>query len=283
MVRQRNFTDRGANFTSTLFKEVCKVLGIEKLQTASYAPTTNGQIERMHRVLKDMLSHYISENQRDWDNWIPFVLMAYRGSTHSSTGYSPYFLLHGRDQILPMDRYDKFGRIRYDYDDNSIGTSERLRRVYSDVYKNTEKAKSERVKRYNKRQRNTNSIWEIRIRKCGGRDEQIVHVNRLKIYTARTDEEHRSMREERKKRGKIRNSTLNWSPKKRQREIGRFHPNDGSLYVNVAPDENTSGPSSEEEETDVHSESEEEQLLDEPATQLRRSSRFRRPPDRWAY
>ncbi|KAG5868760.1 hypothetical protein JTB14_034646 [Gonioctena quinquepunctata] len=88
-------TDRGANFTSTLFKEVCKVLGIEKLQTASYAPTTNGQIERMHRVLKDMLSHYISENQRDWDNWIPFVLMAYRGSTHSSTGYSPYFLLHG--------------------------------------------------------------------------------------------------------------------------------------------------------------------------------------------
>ncbi|KAG5865491.1 hypothetical protein JTB14_035516 [Gonioctena quinquepunctata] len=37
-------TDRGANFTSSLFKEVCTVLGIEKLQTASYAPPTNGQI-----------------------------------------------------------------------------------------------------------------------------------------------------------------------------------------------------------------------------------------------
>ncbi|KAG5872447.1 hypothetical protein JTB14_008947 [Gonioctena quinquepunctata] len=54
-----------------------------------------------------------------------------------------------------------------------------------------------------------------RIRKCGGRDEQIVHVNRLKIYTAVPQ------------------------------------------YVNVAPDENSSGLSSEEEETDVHSESEE--------------------------
>ncbi|KAG5871242.1 hypothetical protein JTB14_007122 [Gonioctena quinquepunctata] len=132
---KRLLTDRGANSTSTLFKEVCKVLGIGKLQTASYALTTNGQIERMHRVLKDMLSHYISQNQRDWDNWIPFVLMAYRGSTHSSTGYSPYFLPHG-----------------YDYDDNYASELlERLGRVYSDVYKNTEKAKTERVKRYNKK------------------------------------------------------------------------------------------------------------------------------------
>ncbi|KAG5872446.1 hypothetical protein JTB14_008946 [Gonioctena quinquepunctata] len=87
---KRLLTDRGANFTSSLFKEVCKVLGIEKLQTASYAPTTNGQIERMHRVLKDMLSHYISENQRDWDNWIPFVLMAYRG-VHKFHRLQPFF------------------------------------------------------------------------------------------------------------------------------------------------------------------------------------------------
>ncbi|KAG5867343.1 hypothetical protein JTB14_038389 [Gonioctena quinquepunctata] len=99
-----------------------------------------------------MLSHYISKNQRDWDNWIPSVLMAYRGSTHSSTGFSPYFLLHGRDQVLPMDSMISSGRVRYDYDDNYASELlERLRRVYSDVYKNTEKANSERVKRYNKK------------------------------------------------------------------------------------------------------------------------------------
>ncbi|KAG5866373.1 hypothetical protein JTB14_021886 [Gonioctena quinquepunctata] len=317
---KRLLTDRGANFTSSLFKEVCKVLGIEKLQTASYAPTTNGQIERMHRVLKDMLSHYISENQRDWDNWIPFVLMAYRGSTHSSTGYSPYFLLHGRDQVLPMDSMISSGRIRYDYDDNYASELlERLRRLYSDVYKNTEKAKSERVKRYNKKteehkfnlgdqvylkdmavkrglSKKLVRSWigpyriiemigpvTCRIRKCGGRDEQIVHVNRLKIYTARTDEEHRSMREERKKKRENKKQYTELESEEEAEEIGRFHPMMVPQYVNVAPDENTSGPSSEEEETDVHSESEEEQLLDEPATQLRRSSRFRRPPDRWAY
>ncbi|KAG5868759.1 hypothetical protein JTB14_034645 [Gonioctena quinquepunctata] len=122
-----------------------------------------------------------------------------------------------------------------------------------------------------------------RIRKCGGRDEQIVHVNRLKIYTARTDEEHRSMREERKKKRENKKQYTELESEEEAEEIGRFNPMMVPQYVNVAPDENSSGPSSEEEETDVHSESEEEQLLDEPATQLRRSSRFRRPPDRWTY
>lgn len=57
-------------------------MAIDKIQTASYAPSTNGQIERLHRILKDMLSHYIREDQRDWDKWIPYVMMAYRGHIH---------------------------------------------------------------------------------------------------------------------------------------------------------------------------------------------------------
>ncbi|KAG5863982.1 hypothetical protein JTB14_031586 [Gonioctena quinquepunctata] len=219
-----------------------------------------------------------------------------------------------------MDSMISSGRIRYDYDDNYASELlERLRRLYSDVYKNTEKAKSERVKRYNKKteehkfnlgdqvylkdmavkrglSKKLVRSWigpyriiemigpvTCRIRKCGGRDEKIVHVNRLKIYTARTDEEHRSMREERKKKRENKKQYTELESEEEAEEIGRFHPMMVPQYVNVAPDENTSGPSSEEEETDVHSESEEEQLLDEPATQLRRSSRFRRPPDRWAY
>ncbi|KAG5871017.1 hypothetical protein JTB14_021086 [Gonioctena quinquepunctata] len=61
-----------------------------------------------------------------------------------------------------------------------------------------------------------------RIRKCGGRDEQIVHVNRLKIYTARTDEEHRSMRERKKKRENEKEYTELESEEEAE-EVGRFH------------------------------------------------------------
>jgi transposase InsO family protein len=37
-------TDRGANFTSALIKETCKLLKIQKLQTSSYNPQANGSV-----------------------------------------------------------------------------------------------------------------------------------------------------------------------------------------------------------------------------------------------
>lgn len=166
-----------------------------------------------------MLSHYIARDQRDWDTWIPFVLMAYRGAVHSTTGYSPYFLLHGRDQVLPIDTFLQTGRLRYDVDENYVSElMARLKRVYSQVHENTERAKVKRNIQYNKKTRERNFVlgdlvylkdlsstigvskklakrWKgpyrvieitgpvnYRIRKVNSREEQVVHVNRLKKY-----------------------------------------------------------------------------------------------------
>lgn len=217
-------TDQGTNFTSQLFKEVCKLLNIEKIQTSSYAPSSNGQIERLHRVIKDMLSHYIREDQRDWDQWIPYVMMAYRGTVHSSTGYSPFFLLHGRDQVLPIDDFIRPQRVRYDYDENyAAEMMARLSQVYKRVRENTELAKSKRIVQYNKKTKERNyqlgdlvylkdmapvvgkskkltKTWmgpyrviekvgpvTYRIKRVGGRDNQVVHANRLKEYCEREE------------------------------------------------------------------------------------------------
>jgi hypothetical protein len=46
-VPKKLLTDRGANFTSALIKETCKLLKIQKLQTSSYNPKANGVCERM--------------------------------------------------------------------------------------------------------------------------------------------------------------------------------------------------------------------------------------------
>ena len=50
-VPKKLLTDRGANFTSALIKETCKLLKIQKLQTSSYNPQANGVCERMHKLL----------------------------------------------------------------------------------------------------------------------------------------------------------------------------------------------------------------------------------------
>ena len=96
-------SDRGAEFESKLMKEICGALDIEKLRTTSYKPSTNGCVERFHRSLNSLLAKVVSNNQRDWDEWLPSVLAAYHASTHESTGYTPNFLMFGREVRVPLD------------------------------------------------------------------------------------------------------------------------------------------------------------------------------------
>jgi len=43
--------DQGTNFLSEVFKNVCKLLKITKVQTTAYHPESNGALERLHRTL----------------------------------------------------------------------------------------------------------------------------------------------------------------------------------------------------------------------------------------
>ena len=94
-------TDQGRSFVSTFFKETCRILKIRKLRTSPYHPISNGMIERLHRSLNTGLSHYVDSANTNWDTLVPFFLMAYRATPHSTTVYSPFHLLHGREMILP--------------------------------------------------------------------------------------------------------------------------------------------------------------------------------------
>jgi hypothetical protein len=102
-VPRKLLTDRGANFTSSLIKETCKLLKIQKLQTSSYNPRANGICEKMHKLLIDMLSHFVRKDAKNWDDYVAYAVMAYRAYPHCSTGYSPYYLVFGRDMRLPIE------------------------------------------------------------------------------------------------------------------------------------------------------------------------------------
>ena len=96
-------SDRGTQFESDLFQQLCSCLGITKTKTTAYRPQSDGMVERMNRTIEEMLSKYVAENQRDWDKYLPLVLSAYRTSTHYSTGFSPALLFLGREPKLPVD------------------------------------------------------------------------------------------------------------------------------------------------------------------------------------
>lgn len=96
-------SDQGSEFENQLIARLCANLGIAKIRTSAYRPSTNGRSERFHGFLTSVLRKHVGPSQRDWDEWIPCVLSAYRSSVHETTGYSPYFMMYGRDPVLPFD------------------------------------------------------------------------------------------------------------------------------------------------------------------------------------
>lgn len=54
-------TDNGPAFISAVFQNVCTLLDIRHLTIATYAPQSNGSIERQHQTLKTILAQYASQ------------------------------------------------------------------------------------------------------------------------------------------------------------------------------------------------------------------------------
>ena len=96
-------TDQGSNFTSKLFHEVCSLLQMDKTRTTGYCPHSDGLVERFNRTLEEMLSLFVSECQKNWDEYLPYLMLAYRTSKHSSTQVTPCKMMFGRDVTLPVD------------------------------------------------------------------------------------------------------------------------------------------------------------------------------------
>ena len=99
----RLHTDQGKNFDGSLFRSVCFLLGIDKTRTTAYHPQSDGLVERFNQTLERGLAHYVCRNHRDWDIKLPAFLMGYRSTPQTSTGYSPSYLLFGRELCLPQD------------------------------------------------------------------------------------------------------------------------------------------------------------------------------------
>ena len=50
-----------------------------------------------------MISATINDHPFDWEEALPKVCIAYNTSIHATTGYSPFFLMYGREAHLPVD------------------------------------------------------------------------------------------------------------------------------------------------------------------------------------
>ncbi len=96
-------TDRGTEFRNSLLKETCRLLKVERVSTTPSNPRANGCVEKHNSTLKDMLSMYVKENQKDWDRHMGTVTMMYNSTVNTATGYTPYYMMFGREMNMTDD------------------------------------------------------------------------------------------------------------------------------------------------------------------------------------
>ncbi|MBW0512672.1 hypothetical protein O181_052387 [Austropuccinia psidii MF-1] len=84
-------------FVSSFLTNICQQLKISKCLSTSYHTETDGETERVNRILDKYLWMQFSYHQDDWNTWLPLAEFAYNNSDHSSTKHSPFFTVYGRD------------------------------------------------------------------------------------------------------------------------------------------------------------------------------------------
>ncbi|UYV66656.1 hypothetical protein LAZ67_4002457 [Cordylochernes scorpioides] len=141
-------SDRGSQFTSNLMKEIMKMCKVKHCFTTSYHPQTNGLTERLNRTLINMISMYVNTDQKNWDEILPFVTHAYNTTIQETTGYSPFFLLFGRE---PMSLLDDDNIPINDYDEYIENYLDKIARTRQVVINNTEKTQERMKINYDKK------------------------------------------------------------------------------------------------------------------------------------
>ncbi|KFD63758.1 hypothetical protein M514_24111 [Trichuris suis] len=99
-------SDRGRQFISDVWRELCQLLGIQSHTTLAYEPHQNGLVERMHRDLKASLMATL-QGDPNWADTLPIILMGMRAAFKPDIGTSAAELVLGQTSRLPGQYFDR--------------------------------------------------------------------------------------------------------------------------------------------------------------------------------
>jgi len=96
-------SDRGVQYSTELFQEWCKILGIESTMSTAYHPQTDGQTEHVNQALEQYLRCYVDYNLSNWSDLLPSAEFVYNNQVHKGIKESSFY--------LEYDRHPKAGSI----------------------------------------------------------------------------------------------------------------------------------------------------------------------------
>ncbi|RWS24158.1 pol polyprotein-like protein [Leptotrombidium deliense] len=96
-------TDNGLQFRSELLHELNVLIGAKHNFTTVYNPSSNGLVERTNKQLIQLIKTYIEKDVSKWDEVLPYITYVFNTFFHSSTKFSPFYLVFGFHPKQPID------------------------------------------------------------------------------------------------------------------------------------------------------------------------------------
>ena len=93
--QKKIITDQGKGFTSEVITKLCTQFGVGKTMTTTYHPQGNGQVERAHQTLGNMIGKLEDDYKKQWPKHLAKLTHVYNSTRSVVTGYSPHFLMFG--------------------------------------------------------------------------------------------------------------------------------------------------------------------------------------------
>jgi hypothetical protein len=84
-------SDRGPQFASTFWGQVCSRLGIDRRMSTAFHPQTDGQTDLMNAGMEQYRCVFVNDQQDDWVLWLPLAEFAANNGISESTKCTPFF------------------------------------------------------------------------------------------------------------------------------------------------------------------------------------------------
>ncbi|KAF1313356.1 Pol protein, partial [Globisporangium splendens] len=99
-------SDRDPRFTAAFWRELFRLLGTDLAMSTADHPETDGQTERVNRVVEDILRSIAVDHPRDWSRWLPYAEFAINSSEHASTAVTPFYFNSLRHPRVPATLFE---------------------------------------------------------------------------------------------------------------------------------------------------------------------------------
>lgn len=150
-------SDNGGQFRSNEFENLLTRYGVSHIPTGNHSPQANAS-ERVNRSILASVRSYIGDDHRNWDAELTSIASALRNNVHSSTGFSPHYLVFNRHIVHHGSSYNllrKLGTLR-DPSIEILAPIEHRNLQHERVRENLRKAHEAHERTYNRSVRTVN-------------------------------------------------------------------------------------------------------------------------------